>query len=391
MINFTFAQKPSLLRETAVLLYRHAVGITPRDMKKRFLHRCGGRLSPDIIASIEPLFDRLEDIERRVCDGIDKNYSFEYYFKDCGTDCSGEDSIALRCLATSVLLVFDNPMISDCHAQAEYLKKAWHEFCEFGYEFIIEKMVFEINAKPDADMRGNYLFSQIDKLPFSRDFLYKLYKAYIDYDRTVDELTEFMHPYAMKLKNELEALMPFYNSAMAHWRDVSENRTDGMLFRAFPYAGLSLNDDFDVFLNVSPVETCFSNMTLPLRRSGERTALFLCLGPDIRNECPYDDPDHPSEYIYNIMRLLSDSGKLKILNLLSTSESYCAELASNLGLDSGNVSRYLRMLSDMGFISGSKKGTRVFYRTNADAVITLMDCVTDYLLAGQLAAYRSKS
>lgn len=390
MINFTFAQKPSLLRETAVLLYRHAVGITYRDMKKRFLRQCGGRLDSNAIAAIESLFDLLETIELRVCEGIDKNYSFEYYFKDCGTDCIGEDSIAFRCLATSVLLAFDNPMISDYHAQADYLKTAWHDFQETGYEFVIEKMVFEINAKPDAEMHDNYLFSQIDKLPFNRDFLYKLYKAYLDYNKTVDELVEFMYPYAAKLEKELDLLMPFYNAAMTHWREVSENHADGMLFRAFPYAGLSPDDEFDVFLNVSPVETCFSNMTLPLRRDGERKVLFLCLGSDVRNECPYDDPDHPSEYIHNIMRLLSDSGKLKILNLLSTSESYCAELASNLGLDSGNVSRYLRMLSDMGFISGCKKGTRVFYRTNADAVVTLMDCVTDYLLAGQLAAYRDR-
>ncbi len=376
-MNFTFATEPSLLHETAILLFRHAMGITQYDMERRLIRRNARNLSEESIAQLMPLFESLNDVEQVVCEGIDENESFKYYFCDCGMECSGEDSLAVRCLATSVLLAFDDPLISDYDEQISYLKRTWKKLKETGYEFEIEKMYFEIAERPGVIMDDNYLFNQIDKLPFSREFLYKLYKAYSHYDETVDELAAFLRPYAMKLKHELNSLMPYYDNAMEHWKKAIKCKTSGTLANSLPYMGLSLDSDLDATVNVSLIETCFFSMVM-LPAKGKPT-LSLYMGADVRNESPFGDPAYPIEYVYGVMKILADPAKLKILHHLSVSDGYCAELAVALGLDSGNTSRYLRMLADMGFITSYKQGSKVFYKTNDESIRRIMQSVTSFI------------
>lgn len=376
-MNFTFAKEASLLHETAILLFRHAMGITQYDMERRLIRRNARNLSEESIAQLIPLFESLNEVEQRVCEGIDESDSFKYYFCDCGMECSGEESLAVRCLATSVLLAFDDPLISDYDEQILNLKKTWKSLKQTGYEFEIEKMYFEIVERPGITMDDNYLFSQIDKLPFNREFLYKLYKAYSHFDETVDELTDFIRPYATKLKRELNSLMPYYDNAMAHWKKAVTCTTSGTLANSLPYIGLSIDSDLDASVNVSLIETCFFSMVM-LPAKGKPT-LCLYMGADVRNECPFGDPAYPIEYVYGVMKVLADPAKLKILNHLSIADSYCAELAATLGLDSGNTSRYLRMLADMGFITSYKQGSKVIYKTNDESIRRIMQSITAFI------------
>ncbi len=66
--------------------------------------------------------------------------------------------------------------------------------------------------------------------------------------------------------------------------------------------------------------------------------------------------------LVNVMKALSDPGRLKVLKLLEAREMCACEIIGLLGLAQPTVSRHLKVLADAGLISGRKVGSWVHYR-----------------------------
>jgi ArsR family transcriptional regulator len=68
--------------------------------------------------------------------------------------------------------------------------------------------------------------------------------------------------------------------------------------------------------------------------------------------------------IENIMKLLSDKTRLRILMLLTRRELCVCQIMGVLGISQPLVSRNLKLLSDAGFLDERKEGKLVFYSIN---------------------------
>lgn len=66
--------------------------------------------------------------------------------------------------------------------------------------------------------------------------------------------------------------------------------------------------------------------------------------------------------LVNVMKALSDPGRVKVLKMLEAREMCACEIIGLLGLAQPTVSRHLKVLVDAGLIKGRKVGSWVHYR-----------------------------
>lgn len=66
--------------------------------------------------------------------------------------------------------------------------------------------------------------------------------------------------------------------------------------------------------------------------------------------------------LVNVMKALSDPGRVKVLKMLEGNELCACEIIGLLGLAQPTVSRHLKVLADAGLITGRKVGPWVHYR-----------------------------
>ncbi|MDO9633388.1 MAG: metalloregulator ArsR/SmtB family transcription factor [Humidesulfovibrio sp.] len=66
--------------------------------------------------------------------------------------------------------------------------------------------------------------------------------------------------------------------------------------------------------------------------------------------------------LVNVMKALSDPGRVKVLKMLEAREMCACEIIGLLGLAQPTVSRHLKVLVDAGLITGRKVGSWVHYR-----------------------------
>lgn len=66
--------------------------------------------------------------------------------------------------------------------------------------------------------------------------------------------------------------------------------------------------------------------------------------------------------LVQVMKALSDPGRVKVLKMLEAREMCACEIIGLLGLAQPTVSRHLKVLVDAGLIRGRKVGSWVHYR-----------------------------
>ena len=83
--------------------------------------------------------------------------------------------------------------------------------------------------------------------------------------------------------------------------------------------------------------------------------------------------DGEAEAAAQLFKALADPARVKIVNLLATSdEPTCAcELIPALGLSQPTVSHHLKKLTDAGLLDREQRGTWAYYTLNPDAVARL--------------------
>lgn len=69
--------------------------------------------------------------------------------------------------------------------------------------------------------------------------------------------------------------------------------------------------------------------------------------------------------VIEILKILSDNNRLRILNLLYVQELCVCELEYLLGISQSNLSKHLRLMSDAGFLESRRQNKFVYYKINA--------------------------
>jgi len=85
--------------------------------------------------------------------------------------------------------------------------------------------------------------------------------------------------------------------------------------------------------------------------------------------------DRVLDFKARIFKVIGDTNRLKILEMLRHGEICQCELISIIGQAQPTVSRHLRLLEDAGLISSTKDSTRTLYKVVDDHIFSLLDAI----------------
>lgn len=66
--------------------------------------------------------------------------------------------------------------------------------------------------------------------------------------------------------------------------------------------------------------------------------------------------------VVEILKVLSDTNRLRIINLLYAQELCVCELEYLLGISQSNLSKHLRLMSDAGFLESRRQNKFAYYK-----------------------------
>lgn len=85
--------------------------------------------------------------------------------------------------------------------------------------------------------------------------------------------------------------------------------------------------------------------------------------------------DEALEAVAETFRLLSETGRLRLLQELKGGERMVGELVEATGMLQANVSKHLKALYEGGLVTRRKEGVRVFYAVDDEFVFSLCELV----------------
>lgn len=113
----------------------------------------------------------------------------------------------------------------------------------------------------------------------------------------------------------------------------------------------------------------YMSATLPLTDVSSPVA---CCAP--LAEEPIDQAD--AEQLAGTLKALADPARLRLLSIVAASEGQEAcvcDLIEPIGLSQPTVSHHLKVLTEAGFLSRSKRGTWAYYRLQPAALGSIAD------------------
>ncbi len=100
-----------------------------------------------------------------------------------------------------------------------------------------------------------------------------------------------------------------------------------------------------------------------------------CCAPLVREPIPQSE----AERLAVTLKALADPARLRLLSIVASSadqEACVCDLIEPVGLSQPTVSHHLKVLTESGFLSRSKRGTWAYYRLQPDALRTVATFLT---------------
>ncbi len=97
-------------------------------------------------------------------------------------------------------------------------------------------------------------------------------------------------------------------------------------------------------------------------------------------DTPVIPDDRMLEFKTRIFKVISDTNRLKILEILRAGEMCQCEIIPLLDQSQPTVSRHLKLLEEAGLIKSSKEGVRTIYEVVDPHIFNVIDAVDDKMI-----------
>ncbi len=320
---------------------------------------------------------KLNEIMQKVCKGLDRNNPIlQKYFGDLGYDGRDQNFLFRICadqFATPLYLSIDEYKATVFHT--------WDYYKENGIKINKDGDQWRF-SKADSPLTDEMLLSELSELPYPKEICMQICVLFLNFEKNFDNVIEFMRPYSEKLVEELMLTL-----------DVREH----------------IAEIWDEELSTTGVESYLrSHGGVCIEGIGEGTTLYVnSMLPNMLVYCPAGNlPDSPQksslsigigmlpaylivginksiESLSEIIRIMGDKTKFKILCMLKDKSYYCHELATEMGLNGGHMSRTLTSLYYAGLLKLEQSGGRTYYSVNKENIVILCDAIRDYFTGVQ--------
>ena len=326
--------------------------------------------APDYLAQSAKM-SRLQTIVEELCGNLDTtDPRVQHYFA-----CAGNDAESI-CLAQVMTHPFCTLREPDLHEHAREICGIWKSLQDRGYWLTSrngENMVFAFTNDPGCP--GD-LFMQIKAMRFPAEFQMKMYECFRDFDRSMAELVDLIEPYALALETRLAKEAGLFEDAERYWDEAFSKNSLVSFVETFTseafLAKMSEHTRVAVLLMDSNLLTAVaarSPLELPYNT--------LYIGSAIPANGLPRSRGGDVETVGNMLKCIGDKKRLEILRRLGSKPSYGLELAEDMGVDSGHMSRLLSQMHSYGFLREDKDRLRVYYQTDREAIHNFLKLVED--------------
>ena len=362
---------PFLLMETVAMLHKYVNGISFQSAisRQRFF------MSNPAFQAQSRKMSRLQSMMEELCAGVDvQDERIRHYFAAAGED---PESVCLAQLMTHPFCTLRHRGLRENAAE---VCRIWQDLQDRGYWLTSrneENMVFAFTNDPGCP--GD-LFMQIKAMRFPGDFRMKMYECFRDFDRSMAQLVELIEPCALRLEEALGRERELFRETEDYWKDVFRLRSPEAFVATFASDAfvekMSGHTRVAVLLMDSDLLTAVAAHS-PL----ELEYNILYIGSAIPANGLPRSRGGDVESVGNMLKCIGDKKRLEILRRLSAEPSYGLELAEELGMDSGHMSRILSQMHGYGFLREEKDRLRVYYQTDREAIHNFLEMVENTIFS----------
>ncbi len=375
-MKFKMFRGISSAEEAAYMLFHYANDISYLDYHERLVQTQSKHLSSSVVELYKKEFARLESIKERVCESLDKNHPIiERYFKNISE--YSEEPFGLFSIVFGEL--YDFCQVNDYDGMFSHLSKVWNKWQREGYSLKSDGVSWSVvKAEPSDD--PNYLLLQTNNLPYSKDICLKLYLFLNSFDDELTKIKEFMRPYAEKLTVLLSEDTSRTDYIMDCWEGClgDMNYTDYM--RSISGFDRGYDDNLPVFVRFFRMRPAYIFFSTPDENGAVRAdEYFLSIGIGILPQFKFMGFSLETDKVIETLKLMGSKTKFEIMKRVKDKPMYCTELANELGMNRGHMSRNLTTLRYAGLLSADSGG-RGYYSLNREYLEALLNCVRETFL-----------
>lgn len=360
---------PLMLLETVEMLFKYVNGFSFLTMMKQKRQMFSGE-DDQMSRRMETLQEIMEDTCR---DLSREDPVLQYYFGRVDTDCVLEDV----CLARFMTSSFVTLRHTGFWEQVQEIRQVWRELQDRGAvlrTFGIAGLEFDRPHEDSGD-----LFEQIRALKMPGEFRLELYEVFRDFEGNLTRLAERLEPIAQRLESHYKARPWLMEGMVAQWGDhfrsidplnyLSQAVGENVIYGA---AEATL-----VGFSLMSCDTLIYDMVGTSEIVHQANLLYIGSAVQITDTVHKRTAD--LENVAAMLKALADKRRLKVLHRLGKGRSYCHELAEDMDIDPGNMSRILTVLYNYGLLRQERDSQRIYYELDWDGIRNFLQSVEDYL------------
>ncbi|MGK9267388.1 metalloregulator ArsR/SmtB family transcription factor [Bacillus inaquosorum] len=303
-------------------------------------------------------YQLLEELKK--INNLNEEY-LNFYF---GSFCEYKDVVNANvfCLATSFFKVSD---IYD---------KNFSEVIDFLLNYsdkevqtnIIQSLLY-LNGQSDRTDIDGYLdnidktFSLLNELKIKNEFKWIIFKVLKSPKKYIELFCEKLLSINDRLNHALTILIPFRDI----WIDQLKNINDE--FPKFIIETIKGKE----YLNCSYINIYPTLIPYTATISKKLDEIYLGLGYKVDQLFKNEKID--VDQVVNLLKLISDKSKFKILILLKNKKLYANEIAEELNLTNATISHHMRVLTIQGLVQSTRIQNKTYYYLNTKKIKFLLD------------------
>lgn len=369
--------QPSILMETVELLYRFVNNLSLESSQRDFLSKYTDPTDSEYEDGhyYEAVFDSLRQIQEAATRDLARSDpKMVYFFRDM----MPEGNQRGVCLAKIMLYSFYE---GAGFSFSEGIAECRRNFADFRAEdFSCYKIIGidrgGLNCLPQDGDTPLSLYRQLESFDLPAGCKWEVYRALQEYDVLLNELEALLAPVADRMEEILCAHQSVVDQAAEYWRRYFTTHS----FQDFKFDMMGIEAEPGEERETEQV-LWFWWMGLSqmhFYQGADREALNI--GLLVRYGKTPKAAGYAQENVLGILKLLSDKSKFDLLRKMTGRRCYGLELANEMGLTSGTISKHLSTLFSCGLLNLQRVNNRVYYQTDEIAVLNFLDQLTEGLL-----------
>lgn len=374
-MNVTIKTEPSILKETVELVSRLVNSHTIENSKREFFQKFANQMTDADRQYYEMVFQTLERIEEEGTRGLNpRDPRLVSYFREFQAEGSQQRISLAKILLYSF---YEGGGFSFREGLEECRRRHGH----FSRDDYSHYRILDIDAGvlnwTDLDSGEPIpLFRQLDGFELSSGDKWEIYRGLCGYDEALTELEALLAPVALRMEAILKQYQGTLERSADYWREYFREHS----FRDFKTDILGIQ-----------------NETEP-EDERERTVWFWWMGFGQVHCYQRDDREalnigilvsrdnmpksagYVQGNLLNILKLLGDKSNLQLLQRMTRRRCYGHELALEMGLSCGTISKRLNTLFSSGLLTVQRVNNRVYYQTDEAAVRRFLSLLGQGLL-----------